>query len=265
MFTSAAVRQVTRAEMQNDTDIGGPLGQFPATRHSAVLAARSADATERRRAYEALITAYWKPVYKYVRIKWRASNDEAKDLTQSFFAAAMEKRHFDRFDPGRAAFRTYLRTCLDGFVANERKARGRLKRGGGQPLLALDYQAADDELRLAVAADQQGPEEFFHQEWVRSVFGLAVEALARWCVENGKQVHFALFRAYDLDEAMDESRPTYEQLAARFELPATQVTNFLALVRRRFRELVLEHLRECTGSDDEFREEARALLGGGRA
>lgn len=264
MFFPAAVRQIERAEMQDDTDIGGPHGQFPATRHSAVLAARSADATERRRAYEALIAAYWKPAYKYLRVKWHASNDEAKDLTQSFFAAAMEKRHFDRFDPQRAAFRTYLRTCLDGFVANERKARGRLKRGGGRPMLSLDYQAADDELRLAVAADAQGPEEFFHQEWVRSVFGLAVDALERWCGENGKQVHFALFRAYDLDEGMGAARPTYEELAARYELPVTQVTNFLALVRRRFRELVLERLRECTGSDEEFREEARSLLGGGR-
>lgn len=250
--------------MQDDTDIGGPLGHFPATQHSALLAARSADADERRRAYEALIAAYWKPAYKYLRVKWHASNEEAKDLTQSFFVAAMEKRHFDRFDPRRAAFRTFLRTCLDGFVANERKARGRLKRGGGQPLLSLDYQSADDELRFAVAADRQGPEAFFHQEWVRSVFGLAVQELERWCSETGKEVHLAIFRAYDLDESTSELRPSYEQLAARFGLPVTQVTNFLALVRRRFRELVLERLRECTGSDDEFREEARALLGGGR-
>ena len=44
-------------------------------------------------------------------------------------------------------------------------------------------------------------------------------------------------------------------------LSVTQVTNYLASARRTFRVCVLEHLRGVTGSDDEFRNEARALLG----
>ena len=39
------------------------------------------------------------------------------------------------------------------------------------------------------------------------------------------------------------------------------VTNRLASVRRRFREIVLATLREVTANEKEFRSEARALLG----
>ena len=42
--------------MSNDTDIGGPGGgRFPATRHSAVLAAQSADLVERERGLAMLV------------------------------------------------------------------------------------------------------------------------------------------------------------------------------------------------------------------
>ena len=57
---------------------------------------------------------------------------------------------------------------------------------------------------------------------------------------------------------------SYRELASRFDIPETQVTNHLAAMRRRFRELVLEVLREVTATDEEFRNESRALLGGPR-
>jgi len=41
----------------------------------------------------------------------------------------------------------------------------------------------------------------------------------------------------------------------------TQVTNHLAWTRRTLRELVLARLRSLCGSDEEYREEARALFG----
>jgi len=39
------------------------------------------------------------------------------------------------------------------------------------------------------------------------------------------------------------------------------VTNYLAGARREFRRIVLDKLRELTATDDEFRREARMLLG----
>jgi len=41
----------------------------------------------------------------------------------------------------------------------------------------------------------------------------------------------------------------------------TDVTNYLSFARREFRRIALAKLREMTTSDEEYRREARALLG----
>ena len=234
---------------------------FPLTRRSVVRAAASADPETRQRAFDALVAAYWRPVYKYLRLKWSATGEDAEDLTQGFFARAIEKGFFDRFDPARARFRTYLRACLDGFVANERKSAGRLKRGGGAEHVSLDFVGAEAELARQGPSESADMEEYFHREWVRSLFGLAVEALRRRCTDAGKDVHFALFERYDLDGPDAAARPSYADLAREMRIPETQVTNHLAWARREFRRLVLEALEEATGSEEEFRTEARQILG----
>src|SRR5262249_28728709 len=80
--------------MADDTGIGEGSGKFPATRASAVLAAQSPNLVERERGLAVLLETYWRPVYKYLRLRYRESNEDAKDLTQAFFARALEKEFF---------------------------------------------------------------------------------------------------------------------------------------------------------------------------
>jgi len=245
--------------MDPDTDIGGPLHKFPVTNHSAIANARSDDQVARQRALDTILTSYWKPVYKYIRLKWQANNEDAKDLTQGFFANAFEKDHFARYDAARASFQTFLRTCLDGFVANERKASNRLKRGGDMHHYQLDFAAAEDELAAHSVTSTLNPEDYFHREWVRWMFTLAVEAFRQLCLESGRMVHFQLFERYDLND--DDSDVSYASLGLEFGLEPATVNNYLAAARRDFRRIVLEKLREITATDEEFRTEARSLLG----
>ena len=248
--------------MTDDTDLGGPGSAFPVTRGSVVRAAADPDPARSRHAREAVAAAYWKPVYKYLRLRWRCGNEDAKDLTQTFFARALEQDFFERFDPARARFRTYVRLCVDGLVANQRRADGRLKRGGHVQLLPLDFDQADGELLHCEPAAREDPEDLFRHEWLRGLFGEAVEDLRRDCDGAGKAIHFALFQRYDLAEHPEGSGPTYVQLAEEFGLPVTQVTNFLAAARRQFRRLVLDRLRAATGGEEEYQEEVRRLFGG---
>ena len=245
------------------------VGSFPATRHSVIAGISSDDQRTRRVAFDALVSAYWRPVYKYVRIKWRRDREDAADLTQEFFALAFEKGSLGRFNPARARFRTFLRVCLDGFVANEHKAAGRIKRGGTVAFVPLDFAAAESELsdtsgRLAANEHGLSPaaddDALFRQEWVRALFADGVAALRESCEAAGKQAHFAVFERYDLEDGVGP-RPTYAQLGAELGIPVTQVTNYLAFARRELRRLVLERLRALCAGDDEFRLEARELLG----
>src|SRR5688500_10870424 len=111
---------------------------FPATRVSLLAGIASKSASERHRALERVVQAYWKPVYKYVRLKWKRSHDDAKDLTQGFFAAAAEKEYLAEFDAEKGRFRTFLRVCVDRYVGKTSSAEKALKRGGA--LLALDFE-----------------------------------------------------------------------------------------------------------------------------
>ncbi|HJP94747.1 MAG TPA: hypothetical protein VJ875_22485 [Pyrinomonadaceae bacterium] len=242
--------------MDRDTDIGGPLHKFPVTNQSAIVAARSDDQLVRRRAFDTILLSYWKPAYKYIRLKWQCGNEDAKDLTQGFFTNAFEKNYFATYDPRKASFQTFLRTCLDGFVANERKAARRLKRGGDMD--HLDFVSAEAELASHAAESSLSPENYFHREWVRWMFTLAVYELRKRCDQSDRTVHFQLFERYDL---RDDANVSYASLAEEFGLETTTVNNYLAAVRRDFRKIVLEKLREITATDEEFRIEARSLLG----
>jgi RNA polymerase sigma factor (sigma-70 family) len=247
--------------MDSDTDLGGPA-VYPVTRCSVVRATGNPDPQIRRDAFETLVAAYWKPVYKYLRIRWTLSNEDAKDLTQAFFTRAVEKGYLAPFDPAKARFRTFLRVCVDGFVTKEHRAASRQKRGGDVMIGALDFESADGELIRHASASTMTPDDIFRQEWVRSLFGQAVDDLRQQCMSAGRETHFKLFQRYDLEGPEAAEAPTYAQLGQEFGLPVTQVTNFLAAIRRQFRGLVVERIRATTGSDEEFQEECRRLFGG---
>jgi len=197
---------------------------------------------------------YWAPIYAHVRMSHHQDPADAEDLTQGFFVDALRRDLFARYDPERARFRTFVRRCVDSYVVNALQSEGRLKRGGNVSFVPIDV--ADVETRLTTERDDD-PDAVFHREWVRSVLVTAITALRERYEAADRRVHLALFERYD----MSDDPPTYAELAVEFGIPATQVTNWLAATRRDFRTIVLETLRDLSGSDEEFREEARALLG----
>lgn len=234
--------------MDPDTRIGGAAARFPDTRRTAVLRAGCEDEAVRRVAHQHILEAYWKPVYKYIRWKWRESNDAAKDLTQGFFTRALARDSFADWDPVQASFRTFLRLCVDRFVANEREFAGRRKRN------AAGTESVDE----ASAADPFDCDEYLHREWIRQVFALAVASLQDKYRARRREAAFRAFEMYDLAQ---DARPSYMEIAAVLNVPSTQVTNYLAAARRDLRRIVLDKLRELTATDREFRSEARAMLG----
>ena len=231
---------------------------FPATRHSALEAIRSGDEQQRRRGLNALAVAYWRPVYGYLRLHWRKPHPEACDLTQDFFAHLLQKDLLASFDARRARLRTFLRVCIDGLAANEDKAARRLKRGEGAVPIPFDFEGARAEIDRALGSVEP-PDVLFEKEWARGLFAAALARLQERCAREGKEQQFALLQEYELGGGRD--RPSYADLARRFGIAVTDVTNRLSWARRELRAAVLDLLRESTASQAEFREEARSLLG----
>ena len=229
--------------MDSDTAIGGPNGHFPSTRFSLLEAATAGLSPE---ALEQVIALYWKPVYRFLRVKFRRSNEDAKDLTQSFFTSALQRDFFARFDPAKASFRTYLRMAVERFAANQYAFANRQKRGG-----EIEFEPVEEQ-----AAVTESPEEVFEREWQRQLFALAIEDLRTHCEGCGKQLPFRIFEAYDL---ADSERPSYAELARSHGIAETSVTNYLAWARRMLRELVTDRLRGVTSGAPELRKEMRRI------
>jgi DNA-directed RNA polymerase specialized sigma24 family protein len=245
----------------HNADTGGGAGRFPSTHYSALVALRGPDQAERERALDVIAQVYWRPVYTYIRLQWRRDRDEAADLTQGFFLEILEKDLFADYDSARARFRTFLRVCLDRFIKKQDSAATRLKRGGGQTAMSIDVDAMEAELAELSSRGVPAPDVGFEREWILGLLSLAVERLRSECATSGRELPFRLFERYDLGKLDTDQSSSYAQLAAEFSISIETVTNHLALARREFRLIVLDLIRSMTGSESEFRDEVRAVLG----
>lgn len=88
---------------------------------------------------------YWPPLHAYVRRRGY-SPDDARDLTQSFFAVLIEKNALSRADRVRGRFRTFLLTAMENFLRNEHDRAQALKRGGGREFIPLVEQEREERL-----------------------------------------------------------------------------------------------------------------------
>lgn len=229
--------------MDADTAIGGPSGRFPSTRVSLLEAAASGLSEA---ALDQVIALYWKPVYRFLRLKFQKSNEDAKDLTQGFFASALQRDFFAGFDPAKASFRTYLRMAVERYASNEYAAENRQKRGGGVAFEPVDEQEIATE----------SPELEFDREWRRQLFSLALDDFRAHCKDTGKELQFSLFEDYDLNE---RDRISYSDLAVKHGITETTVTNYLAWARRTLRAFIMERLCGTTSGPNELHEEMRRL------
>ena len=119
--------------------------------------------------------------------------------------------------------------------------------------MQVEFEDVPDEMERLTT---DSPETIFEREWSRAVFSAALRRLRQECEAAGKVRHYELLERYDLAD----ERPTYAELAKSFAISLTDVTNRLSRIRRQLRGAVLDVLRELTASEEEFREEARALL-----
>ena len=143
-------------------DANGPTpGSFPTTRWSRVAAAGAGDRIGSETALAELCSAYWYPLYAFIRRKGN-NPEQALDLTQGFFARLLERGVVTEADPARGRFRTFLLADCGHFLAHERERAGAARRGGRSAMLSID--ARDAEGRYGrEPAHGQTPERLFER------------------------------------------------------------------------------------------------------
>jgi RNA polymerase sigma factor (sigma-70 family) len=181
----------------------------------------SSDERVKARARERLAEQYWTPIYTYVRYRWRLAPDRAAEVTQELFLRDAERDVFVRFDPERARFRTFIRTCADNLVRDDVRA---IKR---RPEVVWE----DAERELARMDTNLTPEEAFERAWHAKVIAIARARLDTNLRKRGKDKHADVFAILH-DE---DPPPSYSEVAERLGITVTDVTNWLHLARREWR------------------------------
>jgi DNA-directed RNA polymerase specialized sigma24 family protein len=100
--------------------------EFPPTSWSLILHARDPASPTYTRYLRRLVELYWRPIYCVVRHASRGSHEDAKDLTQEFFATVIFDRELlIKYVPERGSFRTLLRAALTSFMRDAARASAR--------------------------------------------------------------------------------------------------------------------------------------------
>jgi len=218
----------------HDTDMGGSRGTFQPTAWTQIVSARDADTTEARLAWDQLIGVYWKPVYFHVRRKGRSVED-AKDLTQGFFASLMEHDSLRSVDRAKGKFRTFVRTSLDYFLSDDYDRRSAAKR-----TMDLDAHSAE----VGFHADG-----YFERDWAMTVLERAFVALKAQAPREARAV-----------EGMHSGEKSLAQLAGELDVSEANAGVLAHRGRKHLKELIMRELRATVEEAGREREELSDLF-----
>ncbi len=234
--------------------------EFTTTHWSVVLAAGDSAAPGARQALEKLCGSYWFPLYAFVRRQGHSA-DDAQDSTQQFFAWLIEHKQLRVADAERGRFRSFLLTMLKHFLSDERKKARAQKRGGGQELVSLDAQMAEDRYRLEPATDLT-PETLFDRRWALTVMEQTVTRLREEYVAADRAELFEELKHF---QAGEEAGRSYAEVATRLGLTECAVKSAIWRLRQRHGDLLREEIAHTVATPAEVDEEIRhliAVLGG---
>lgn len=237
----------------SDTGTTGP-SRFPETPWTQLLAFPDDSPEQRRACLDHLFRLYWRPVYAFIRLRWHKAREDARDLTQDFFAYLLERQFPTGADAVRSRFRAYLQGALQHFLLREHEAAHRQKRGGGVSRVSMDLQ--DEPVFTPVAKDLT-PEQAFDQLWMQNLLQEAIERVRELCRMQTEASRFELFEAHDLNQPA----PTFAELGARFGLTEHQVRRAIRDVREMLRAVLRERIRATVGRAEDVDEELRFLFG----
>jgi RNA polymerase sigma-70 factor (ECF subfamily) len=245
----------------SDTTLGGSARAFPTTQWSQILAAQDPNQPGHRDRMDALLRAYWKPAYAFIRVGWRKSNEDAKDLTQAFFARLLQNGRMAAIQSTGGRFRSYLKQALKNFLIDADRAAE--VRKPVEPVVALEGE-------VDVPTDV-APDRAFDREWLGCLLDASIARLERELTKEGKAAYFSVFRTYLLDPGSERGvsvatrsgeieLPTYGTVAKQLGLAESDVRNYLSLCRARLRDILKDGVRDTVDNPADVEEELRALL-----
>ena len=227
---------------------------FATTKWTLIATAGRDSTPESRQALAELCAAYWYPLYAFVRRKGNQPA-EAQDLTQSFFAELLEKERLQLADQTRGRFRSFLLASLQHFLLNRARDARAAKRGGGKPLLTLDFVQGEERYRRE-PAHQLTAERIFERRWATELLEKTIVKLREEFASANK---LAVFEQLAPHLGGDQGA-SYEQIATQLGMTEGAIKVAMHRLRKRCRELLRSEIAQTVSTVDDVDEELRTLF-----
>jgi RNA polymerase sigma factor (sigma-70 family) len=247
--------QVTSLTADGGSAYHGPVA-FTTTHWSVVLEAQGPSPAAQA-ALEKLCRTYWRPIYGYVR-RHGIGPEEAKDLTQGFFALLLERRDLNTVRKEKGRLRSYLLTSLKHFLTNERNHAMAIKRGEGWRSIPLE----DLHEREGVGFEPADPltaDQIYERRWALSLLDQVLASL-------GDEYRAAGPAAAELFDQLQKllsdepDRPSQAEIAAELGMSENAVKQAFHRLRQRYRELLREEIAHTVMLPGDIEDELRHLI-----
>jgi RNA polymerase sigma factor (sigma-70 family) len=203
-------------------------------------------------ALERLCGDYWHPLYAFARRSGHSA-DDAKDLTQGFFAILLEQGWLGDVDRQKGKLRTFLLTAFRRFMAKQWRRMQAEVRGGRIAMVSLEE---DAERRYAVMRAEMPAEELYDRQWALTLMQRTITALESEFAQAGKLEDFAVLKGTLMAE---RGGVDYAALASSLVINEGAVRVAVHRLRKRFRMLFREEVGLTLAAGESIEEEMRYL------
>jgi RNA polymerase sigma-70 factor (ECF subfamily) len=231
-------------------------GVFATTHWSVVIQAGDGVSPAAAAAMEQLCRAYWYPLYVHVRRRGYGP-EEARDLTQEFFASLIRSESIARARRERGRFRTFLLGALKRFLSDQAERKRAAKRGGGVAPIELDSLAAEERLAMEPTTDDS-PDRDFDRRWAAVLIERSLATLRAEQERSGRTEQFNRLKPF-LEHPAEPG--DYDTTAEELGVTPNAVAAAVRRLRLRLREIVLAEITQTVGLAGEAESELRALFG----
>ena len=257
---SSALQDIENMKRRDQTSMGGEGDTFLTTHWSLIEDVQSGPGQDKDRALIGLLLdRYWKPVYCYLRQKGY-DNEQAKDLTQSFFHEIVLYRDLiQKADPSKGRFRSFLLHALNQYLIDEKRKQAARKRIPKEKLVPLDVIGAPI---LPQTITKSDPEDCFNYAWKSALLDQTLSEVQDKCFEDGMQTHWHVFQDRVVEPLLKNlEAPSLKEICTKYGIKdQSRASNMIITTKRRFQAALKRNVRATVLSESEIDEDLKQIL-----
>lgn len=205
-------------------------------------------------AWDHLCSAYWYPVYAFVRRRGE-SPENASDITQAFFTKLIEQNWLAQVQRRETRFSTLLISILKNFLVSQFHHDHAQKRGGHVPPVPLDLALAEHWFGQE-PTDVHTPESLFEKRWALAVMEAALIRLRDECQSTGRARIFEVLNPFLSREA---GPGDYHTAGQQLGINSRSIAVAVHRLRQDYRAMVQEEVAIGLRHEGMVKEEMKAL------